>query len=478
MKKLFSAIVFVATVFSPLISLAQNPAVASFTVSPASGPSGYPFAFVWSLENAFGSSFLIPCIQGIKLKYLNDSALACGTRITSQVATNNGLGVKVINISGNQVSVAARVIPKDSSGKDYDAGGQTLYISVGVNQQPIEKFTTSTTTTVSGDPVTISWSSTDLDNVNLSIECKPEIKVLSQSYTAGLYLPCGKPIFQPDLAKSGSLKLNFTNSSVDPLPFTLTLIPAMAPGVYNAIYPSTLILTIASDIVPDPVVNYFTTSVSAPAYPGQVLPISWSTQNTKGVNLKISCADGITATSSKNPSLALPCGNYAFADNDLLPPSGDLNLSFQNSGSLLNVVSINLTPAFKAKTGYDATKNRTLSVEVRPKNSARASVAAPKVPQLLPPNVPKSVVPQSSQNQSAQPQTAPAPRPKVDAPHAYIPPTDAKTTIKKEFQIVEYVRLKFLFLIPVDVKVTTTKDEGGNIKNVKYPWWSYLGFLR
>src|SRR3989338_7688282 len=83
MKKLFFAVVLAAAVFSPLISLAVNPAVTSFTVSPAYGPSGYFFAFLWSLENAFGSSFLIPCIQGIKLKNLSGSAITCGSPIVS-----------------------------------------------------------------------------------------------------------------------------------------------------------------------------------------------------------------------------------------------------------------------------------------------------------------------------------------------------------------------------------------------------------
>ena len=123
MKKWFSAVVLVSVVFVPLVALAVNPAITSFTVSPASGPSGYFFAFLWSLENAFGSSFLIPCIQGIKLRYSNGSALACGTRIASQVSANDGLGIKIINIGGNQASVTARVFPKDSYGKDYDAGG-------------------------------------------------------------------------------------------------------------------------------------------------------------------------------------------------------------------------------------------------------------------------------------------------------------------------------------------------------------------
>ncbi|KKT30010.1 MAG: hypothetical protein UX43_C0006G0027 [Candidatus Giovannonibacteria bacterium GW2011_GWB1_46_20] len=444
-----------AAVFSPLISLAVNPAVTSFTVSPAYGPSGYFFAFLWSLENAFGSSFLIPCIQGIKLKNLSGSAITCGSRIASQAAENDGLGVKIINISGNQVSISARVVPKDSSSKDYDAGGQTLYVSVSPNQQPIEKFTTSTTTTVSGSPITISWSSTDLDNVNLSVECKPEIKVSSPTYTAGLYLPCGKPVFQPDLAKSGSLTLSFSNSSVDALPHTLTLLPSMAPGVYNAVYSATITITVASDVVPDPVVNYFTTSAPSTVYSGQIMPISWSTANAKGVNLKILCAKDITATSSKNPSSILSCDAYAFADNDLLPSVGSLNLSFQNNGSSLSSININLIPAFKAKVGYDATKSKTLSVEIRPKSSTGV-ITAPIVPSptkpvpaptapIFPSAIrPVVAPPPPSQNQSAQPQTAPALGPKIYAPGSYVPPTTAETTTKKDYQITKSVRSRFL----------------------------------
>lgn len=490
MKNVFLlAILVVLAGFAPLFAQAVNPSITSFTVSPNSASSGYFFAFLWSLENAYGSSFLVPCIQGIKLQYSNGSTLACGTRIASQAATNDGLGVKIINISGNTVSITARIIPKDSSGKDYDAGGQSLYVSVSPNTQPIEKFASSATTTTSGKPVTISWSSTDLDNINLSVECKPEIKVSSPSYAAGLYIPCGKPIFQPDLSKSGSLTLNFTNSSQDPIPYTITLIPAIVPGVYDGAHPANLTLAVASDIVPDPVVNYFKTSSPPPIYSGQTLPLSWTTENTNGVNLKISCADNVTATSSKNATSTLPCNSYAFADNDLLPATGSLNLSFQNAGNSLIAVNVSLIPAFKDKIGYDATKSKTLSVDIRPKSSgtvpatsstgAQAPQISPMSP-MSPTSTPKTQPPSPVPKPTA-PALKPTPvsGPRVKAPPSYVPPKEADVELKKDLQSVEYVRIKFLFLIPVYAKIIkTTNAETGDVKNIKYPWWSYLGFIR
>jgi len=511
MKKMFFAVAFVFMVLAPLVSSAVNPAVTSFSVSPSSGPSGYFFAFLWSLENAFGSSFLISCIQGVILKDISGGAVACGARIASQVATNDGRGVKIINVSGNQASVSARVIPKDSSGKDYDAGGQTVYIAVSPNPQPIEKFTASATTTISGKPVAISWSSTDLDNVNLSIECKPEIKVSSPSYTAGLYLPCGKPAFQADLPKSGSLTLNFSNSSVDALPYTFTLLPAMAPGVYNAIYTAVLTIMVASDVVPDPVVNYFKTSAPSPVYSGQAMPISWSTENTKGVNLKISCAEGVAATSSKNPSAALTCDGYAFSDNNILPSSGNLNLSFQNNGDSLRTVTINLVPAFKVKIGYDLTRSKTISMDVRKQSSAPPATIAPpplqspaiSQPKLTPaPPVGAPAPAQKALNQKPPSEPAPAAAPAeekiperkiVAVKNTKIKKAEEITKLlieKKYADTVERVELNSDFgiynvvgsrkaalfnLVPVRLKVDIMLDAAdGEVFSVRLPWWSFL----
>jgi len=506
----------VSVVFVPLVALAVNPAITSFTVSPASGPSGYFFAFLWSLENAFGSSFLIPCIQGIKLRYSNGSALACGTRIASQVSANDGLGIKIINIGGNQASVTARVFPKDSYGKDYDAGGQTVYISVSPNTQPIEKFTTSTTTTVSGSPVTISWSSTDLDGVNLSIECKPEIKASSPSYTAGLYLPCGKPAFQTDLSKSGSLALNFNNSSIDTLPYTLTLFPAMAPGVYNAVYPAAITINVASDVVPDPVVNYFKTSAPSTIDSDRTMPISWSTENTQGVNLKIPCAEGITATSSKNTSLLLPCDSYAFADDNLLPSSGSLDLFLKNNGDSLRTVTINLIPAFKAKTGYDVTRSKTINVDVRSRMFAQTPTASPTVAPATtvapPPAPPKPLPPVSKPAPLQKPAGAEVkPVPTAAPEEKFMEPAEEskkKTAPKKQavvknadeiaklltenkyvetaelvklnsglgiYDVVGYRDAKLFNAIPVRLKIKIILDAvDGEVLSVKFPWWSFL----
>src|SRR3990167_700891 len=124
MKKVpifWASVLAVLYFYSPLI-VSAAPSIASFDVSPALGSSGYPYSFVWTLNDAGGSSLVIPCADGIKAGNANTGAeIVCDTKLSSSAASSGGLLLKLINISGVSKTILVKLITKDTSGVLQDA---------------------------------------------------------------------------------------------------------------------------------------------------------------------------------------------------------------------------------------------------------------------------------------------------------------------------------------------------------------------
>lgn len=531
MKKASVFLFFAFAVISGFITnhaLAQTPTINSFTISPDSGISGYPYALTWTLQDAGGSSLIVPCVDGVKAKNANTgSDITCDSKIASSAASSGGSLLKLINISGFTKTIQIQLIPKTTSGVENDSQGKTVSATISTDPNPIASFTSSVSNTEIGKSIKLSWNIPDAVGANISVECKSGVKATSTSYAGDI--PCGKQIFSTALPKTGSLTLSFTNSSIDAVPVAITLFPKIGATAYNGVHTGTLTINIASDRVPDPIVTFFKTSApSTLIFSGEKFPISWSTEYAKGINLKISCADGVTATSSKNPSAQLPCGDLAFSD--LLATSSNLTLVFKNNSANRQAIALSLVPSFKIKEGYDATKIKTILVEIRSSSdkppiampSALPTPAATPSPALLmaspaPPTTKSSL----SATASAKPKTFPSPTPtKIGEPilprsknipsslerlfHSPIDSgkiknilenTEKKASISetlidgKKLDTIETIFLnqldstydvsgyragKLMFLIPIKVKINLVADESGNIKKTDKPWWSFL----
>lgn len=514
-------------------ALAQTPTITSFAVSPDVGISGYPYAFTWTLQDAGGSSLVVPCVDGIKAKNANTgSDIICGSKISSSAASSGGLLLKLINISGFTKTIQIKLTPKTTSGVENDAQSKTVSVTISTDPNPVASFTSSTYATEPGKSITISWNIPDAVGANISMECKSGVKATSTSYAGDI--PCGKQIFSTALQKTGSLALSFTNSSIDAAPVAITLFPKIGATTYNGVNTGTLIINVASDRVPDPIVTFFKTSApSTIIYSGTNFPISWSTEYAKGVNLKISCVAGVTATSSKNPSAQLPCGDFAFSD--LLATSSNLTLAFKNNNFSRETLVLSLIPSFKIKEGYDATKTKTISVEIRSKSDAPPYLT-PTVPPIkqfsspspfpAPTAAKSQVAPLSTGSGVKTPSsklksTVTTPTParagesvqvhKKDIPstlnrlfHSPIGNVEVKNilenTEKKEkisktlidekkldaietiflnqsdatYDVSGYKSGKLIFLIPIKVKINLIADENGAVKKIEKPWWSFL----
>lgn len=530
MKKASVFLFFAFAVISGFITnhaFAQTPTITAFTVSPDSGISGYPYALTWTLQDAGGSSLIVPCVDGVKAKNANTgSDITCGSKISSSAASSGGSLLKLINISGFTKTIQIKLIPKTTSGAENDSQSKTVSASISTDPNPIASFTSSVSTTEIGKSVKLSWNIPDAVGTNISMECKSGVKATSTSYAGDI--PCGKQIFSTALQKTGSLTLSFTNSSIDAVPVAITLFPKIGTTAYNSVNTGTLTINVASDSVPDPIVTFFKTSApSALIFSGEKFPISWSTEYAKGVNLKISCADGVTATSSKNPSAQLPCGDFAFSN--LLATSSSLTLVFKNNSANKQTVALNLVPAFKIKEGYDATKIKTMLVEIRPSSgkppivmpsalptptatpspasptaslapttkpspSATASAKPKTVPPPTPTKIEEPILPRSKNISSSLERLFQAPRENKknqDAPASKVGKENISRALldEKKLDTIETIFLnpadatydvsgyragKLMFLIPIKVKMNLVVDENGAIKKMGKPWWSFL----
>lgn len=355
-------IIFSALLAFPGVLFAANPSVSSFTQTANTMNSGQVTSFSWSTLDAGGYSFIIPCMDGLKLKKSDGSAFSCDTKLSSIATGADGIDLLIYNISGGLLNIHPRVIPKDAgTGADYDTGGQSLSLLVYPAMQPIDSFT-GTTTIASSAPYTIAWTSSILDGVNLSMSCSPNIRATSTSYTGG-FLPCDKPIFTTDLPGSGSVDLYVSNTSPSSETFSLTLLPAIKPGLYDGSHSATISTIVQTNISPDPSVTFFVASSTLEqVLESAPLHFSWGTQNAASTNLQLSCNSAITATALiNNATTTLPCGTLAFPTP--FGPNDGTDISFANKNSNSEPISVSLFPG-KSTTEFDGTRGKTLNLRI------------------------------------------------------------------------------------------------------------------
>ncbi len=520
------SILAIAFLLFPLFALAQSPSVSYFNVDSSSINSGGAVGFSWQIANGGGYSFQVLCSTGIKFKNQNGSMFTCDTPVSSLTPIDSRLLI-IANVSGGTKSFTARITPKDLLGADYSPGARSATVSVGTSPQPITSFTANPAITIPGQAITLNWTSPDLDGVNINFECRDEIRVSSPSYTASAFMPCGKPVFSTDLSGNSSLTLNLTNSSRSSLPYAVTLLPAISQGSYDGIHSASLTLTVASDVIPDPSVTSFTASTTT-VNSGEGLSFTWITENSSGVNFIISCAENVSATSSAEVLLPLPCNIHAFSSP--LTASGAAKFYFVNKGIVNQSITLTLLPIRKSDGLYDATRGKALILTVRREGAISLLPPAP-VPAPLPPPPPVSppIFPPASIKSKplpvpSLPQRTPSSPTETTGPglSGETPALEGSTALGSEIQelrtrilqeqkikaeiasallaqnLVEEIefitpvaagalglaeeryevtgrkKVKLFFLIPVRMTLTIEVMKSGLVLTVKKPWWSFL----
>lgn len=347
----------------PLFAFAESPSITSYKASETSINSGQLVTFSWTLANAGGYSFVIPCSAGVVVKRENGALLACDTAISTTQVTSDAVILFLYNVSGFTKNITARLTPKTAAGTDYTPASSEVSVFVNAVSQPITSFTAPQIDTLRGQAVHVSWTSQIISGVNLQIECNSDIRVTSPSYTTAGELPCGKIIFPADLAVSGSLSLSFSNSTLLPVPYTLKLYPAITANTsYDGSHALTLTLNVASDTIPDANVTYFTASTTA-VNSGDKVTISWASDRAVGVNMTLSCNQNITATSTQSSNKQFPCSTYMF--DPILAPSGQIVASFINVSSEKQIITLTAVPSKQAGF-YDILRGKNFSLTIYP----------------------------------------------------------------------------------------------------------------
>lgn len=400
-KSLFFISMLVGSFF-PFFAFAQDPSITSFRASETSINSGQLVTFSWTLASAGGYSFVIPCSAGVVVKKIDGTLLACDTPLASTQVTSDAVILMLYNVSGFTKNIMARLTPKTAGGIDYTTAMSEVSVSVNAVAQPITSFTASSIDTIRGQSMNVSWTSQIISGVNLQVECNSDIRVSSPSYTIAGELPCGKIIFATDLTPSGSLSLSFSNSNINPVPYTLKLYPAVTANTsYDGSHAVTLTLNVASDTIPDAYITHFTASTTA-VNSGDKVTISWASDRAVGVNMTSSCNDKVIATSSDKQ---FPCNAYMF--DPALTPAGQIVMSFISTSNEKQLITLTAVPS--KQTGlYDILRGKSFSLTVYPAVKPIASSSPSSSPSPAPS---LSLSPSPSPTISSTPAPSESPRP-------------------------------------------------------------------
>src|SRR3989304_996370 len=404
--RVFPILFFLVVFFGINLAYAQ---ITSFSANPASIQSGQVTTYLWSSENLGGIKLVFPCVSGIKYYYESGAPLACGSTILD-LATNGAYSVSAANLSLSGASVEVKAVPKTAEGIYDESAPSYAPLTIYPVSAIITEFTSNTDTVVSGNDAVFSWNSQYITGVNFNFSCAENVKI----FYAGSEVPCGQIAFGTNLAAQSQISVSFSNISQSKKTISVTVIPAMDDGTYDATRSKSVTLVVEPPPPKIPKVYVYSPSLVALSS-GETTVISWGGIYISGVNMNITCAYGITASSSADPSQTLPCGTYAFSEN--LPATSTHALSFKNTVSGIVRVRLKII-TFLDNNTYDATLAKEILIDVS-RETPPEPVTAPSEPiaeetsNTVSPS--ESVESQSQTTEVLQPASAPKQEPTPSA---------------------------------------------------------------
>ncbi|MDR3570995.1 MAG: peptidoglycan-binding domain-containing protein [Candidatus Pacebacteria bacterium] len=290
---LFSLIVLFAA-STAHADTAQPPVVSTLTISPSYVASGASTTLSWvGAWTASGVDLYFNCPVGVSVS-VNGGSFPCNTSKSYSGNLSDSGAFTFTNLTGSQQYVDITAYPKDANGVDYPAGSQKTTLLVGASGKLLTSFSFSASTTLSGAPVTIAWSSTDPLGVNLEFSCSAGVQITVATGT----VPCNTQAFSPDLASSGSTTVTFANNSIQQANIQASVVPVTSSGVYDMTRALSGTLTIQpSSWQPTPTVTSFSSS-PANIISGVPFSLSWSTSHAAGANIEFFCANNAVVVST------------------------------------------------------------------------------------------------------------------------------------------------------------------------------------
>jgi hypothetical protein len=308
--------------FCSLINKAEAsvpiPSVQTFSTTASSINSHQAVGFTITIANGGSYSLLIPCVDGIKIKYSSGSIFTCGVKTSFNQTAQDAGTLFFTNLGGSTRTINMTVIPKDGGGNEYTSQAQNLPLTITPSNDRILSFIATTTVSANNSPIPLgqtgtllSWQSQDIDGVNFQLSCNSSLRISSPDF-GGVTLPCGQLISGSHMNANGSITLITNNSSFSTTTLTIQLLPSITsnPDTYDGTYPSQISVDIPSSKIPDPSFTSITASPST-ILSGATSTISWISKNDFGQNFSISCQGGINVFSASNTS-PLPCNGPAF----------------------------------------------------------------------------------------------------------------------------------------------------------------------
>ncbi|MBI2054561.1 MAG: peptidoglycan-binding protein [Candidatus Sungbacteria bacterium] len=356
----------------PLAALADA-SVQSFEIYPNAITSGQTISLTWKTVNSSGAKLWLPCISSVRYKDQSGVSLGCDTKLTG-FGTNDGTIVTVINTTGSTLTVTPKLIPVGADGNENLAAQAQVSFTVATNSDPISDFSAASTTVVSGENVKVTWSAPDTEHLNMTLSCTDDIMptIVGDSRPR---VPCNQqPIFITDLGPTGSQTFTFNSTSLEAVLATLRLLPKTSSGAYDGTHAKSIQFSVKP--APDtrhPAINSFIIG-NQTLKPGEETVISWSILRGVGANLKISCPNGVTATSSKTGASVLPCNQSIFSS--ILGTNDLFKITFQNPMAAPQDINVTLIPAVSA-TELDATVARELRIVVLGNPAGLSEAVAP-----------------------------------------------------------------------------------------------------
>jgi hypothetical protein len=200
--------------------------------------SGKPFNFTWTTSILDGVNLYLECRGGVlatSSSYTNSIYLPCGAPIfTTDLGTSGSVNVTIFSNDTSTTTLEARLLPAISP-LSYD-GTHAKSISLSIGPTPvvvsqINSFSASSTNIYSGDNLTFSWSTKNVQGVNLKLSCNSAVIAAIATSTA---LPCDTYIGSTDFGVSDKVTITFKTTTETVQPITVTLVPSIQSGQYDA----------------------------------------------------------------------------------------------------------------------------------------------------------------------------------------------------------------------------------------------------
>ncbi|OHA15944.1 MAG: hypothetical protein A3B08_03495 [Candidatus Taylorbacteria bacterium RIFCSPLOWO2_01_FULL_43_44] len=221
----------------------------------------------------------------------------------------------------------------------------------------------------SNAPLGFYWTASYSDSATISITCPTGVKLQT---TSGSAFSCASSQSVGSASGNGSLDIIASNvsGSVQTIAATITpsyagtSFPSAAKTVYVSVYPDQ-----------EPINTFSISPTSATNFVESYAPVTftWGSRGTTGINLKISCASSIIASSTSYvDSQIFPCDRPIFTND--LASSGSLAVTFLNTGNSDTIVKLTFLPAME-KGVYNGVYPKVVELTVKPYRAPVASIS-------------------------------------------------------------------------------------------------------